>query len=661
MIPELGNFALTISMAFAICLSIFPFAGLITRNRTLTAYAWPLTYGMFVFVLISIITLGYSFVTDDFSVAYVAHHSNSQLPWYFKVSAVWGGHEGSLLFWVFTLCTWTVLVALLSKKIEMTFVARVLAILGMIATGFMAFMLTTSNPFVRYLPQFPAEGRDLNPLLQDVGLIIHPPTLYVGYVGFAVAFAFAVAALLSGKIDSAWARWSRPWTIAAWGFLTVGIALGSWWAYYELGWGGWWFWDPVENASFMPWLLGTALIHSLAMTEKRGTFKNWTVLLAIFTFSMSLLGTFLVRSGVVTSVHSFASDPSRGLFILLLLAIAVGSSLTLFALRASEVSGNARFSLVSRETGMLAGNILLVIATLAVMTGTLYPMILDAMSMGKISVGAPFFNLVFIPIMSVLVLVMGFAPYIRWKRSKPGEITALLIPVAGAAMLTVAVIPMIFGLEMQLGVALGLALAGWLIAAGLNDLRKQKAIHPVTGKSTFKFTRSYAGMFFGHMGIAVTIIGITMVSYYETQHDVKMLPGDRAQLSGYEFEFQGTKIVKGENYVADQGQFVVRRNGEQIALLQPERRAYTVQTMGMTELGIDAGITRDLLVALGEPLENNAWAVRIHYKPFVRLIWLGGLIMVFGGICSMLDKRYRQKSPVKRSSTQPEMLSGQLS
>ena len=426
LVPELGQLALTIALAFAICLSLIPLIGVHSPQQSslkrLVGYAKPLTYGMFIFTGISLVILGYSFVIDDFSVKYIASHSNSHLPYYFKISAVWGGHEGSLLLWVFSLTAWTAAVAKFSNGIEEEFITRVLAVMGMIGVGFIAFTLLTSNPFERLWPNVPMEGRDLNPLLQDVGLIIHPPLLYLGYVGFAVAFAFAVAALMAGKMDAAWARWSRPWTVGAWMFLTLGIALGSWWAYYELGWGGWWFWDPVENASFMPWLIGTALIHSLAVTEKRGTFRNWTILLAIFAFGLSLLGTFLVRSGVITSVHSFAADPSRGIFILMLLAIAMGGALTLYAFRANTVASFSRFAFYSRETALLLCNVILVIATVTVLLGTLYPLLVDALGYGKISVGPPYFNAVFVPIMSILFIIMGIGPLIRWKKAKQGEL-----------------------------------------------------------------------------------------------------------------------------------------------------------------------------------------------------------------------------------------------
>lgn len=658
MIPELGHFALIIAMAFAVCLSIVPMMGIATRNVKLLNYAKPLTYGMFFFTLISIVILGYSFVVDDFSVKYIASHSNSLLPYYFKISAVWGGHEGSLLLWVFSLTAWTMAVAMFSKDIDQGFIARVLAVLGMVAVGFIAFTLLTSNPFDRLWPNVPMEGRDLNPLLQDVGLIVHPPLLYLGYVGFAVAFAFAIAALMVGKMDAAWARWSRPWTVAAWAFLTLGIALGSWWAYYELGWGGWWFWDPVENASFMPWLVGTALIHSLAVTEKRGTFRNWTVLLSIFAFSLSLLGTFLVRSGVITSVHSFAADPGRGMFILLLLAIAVGGSLTLYAFRASNVSSFSRFALYSRETALLVCNIILVVACVTVLLGTLYPLLVDAAGMGKISVGPPYFNAVFVPIMSFLFIFMGIGPLIRWKKAKKGELRKQLSAISVFSILFGLAFPLLYDGEFNIAVAIGIGLATWVALVVLKDLFNQ--MKSSSGLSLKKVTGSQLGMTLAHMGIAVCIVGVTIVSTYELEINVKMNVGDKINVEGYDIEFNGIKNVQGPNYKAEQGQINLYDDGKFITTLKPERREYTVQTMGMTEAGIDPGLFRDVYVALGDPLPGNAWAVRVHYKPFVRWIWLGAIFMALGGAVAMMDKRYRRRKTTKTSEKkQPAELAEQ--
>ncbi|MDO6621162.1 MULTISPECIES: heme lyase CcmF/NrfE family subunit [unclassified Shewanella] len=641
MIPELGHFSLIIGVAFAMLLMTVPLIGAARKDQYLVRYAWPICYGMFFFIALSVISLGYSFAVDDFSVAYVAHHSNSQLPIFFKIAAVWGGHEGSLLFWVFSISVWAASVALFSKGMEEVFIARVLAVLAMIIVGFSLFMLITSSPFERIFP-IPMEGRDLNPMLQDVGLIFHPPMLYLGYVGFSVSFAFAIAALMSGRLDSAWARWSRPWTLAAWVFLTGGISLGSWWAYYELGWGGWWFWDPVENASFMPWLIGTALVHSLIVTEKRGAFRNWTVLLSIFAFSLSLLGTFIVRSGVLTSVHSFAADPSRGMFILLLLGLAVGGSLTLFALRASQMSSPARFELKSKETFLLVCNVLLTVAAGTVLLGTLYPLLIDALGMGKISVGPPYFNAVFVPIVLVLFGFMGIGPIIRWKKSKAGEIKRqLMIPAIVAAIVGLAT-PFIAGNEMNLWVAFGIAAATWVALATF-----RAAYNLVTdkeGKFTLnKIGRSEMGMIIAHLGIAVSIVGATMVSNYSIEKSVRMGPGLSEELAGYTFNYIETKNVVGPNYTAQQGQIEVYYDDEFVTLLRPDRRQYNVRTMDMTEAGIDWGLFRDLYVTMGDPLSMTQFAVRLNYKPFVRWIWFGSIFMMVGGFLAASDKRYRVK------------------
>ncbi|MCL1068962.1 heme lyase CcmF/NrfE family subunit [Shewanella olleyana] len=641
MIPELGHFSLIIGLAFAILLMTVPLFGAARKDQYLVRYAWPICYGMFFFITLSVISLGYSFAVDDFSVAYVAHHSNSQLPIFFKIAAVWGGHEGSLLFWVFSLTVWAAAVATFSKGMEEVFIARVLAVLAMVIVGFTLFMILTSSPFERIFP-IPMEGRDLNPMLQDVGLIFHPPMLYLGYVGFAVSFAFAIAALMSGRLDSAWARWSRPWTLAAWVFLTGGISLGSWWAYYELGWGGWWFWDPVENASFMPWLIGTALVHSLIVTEKRGAFRNWTVLLSIFAFSLSLLGTFIVRSGVLTSVHSFAADPSRGMFILLLLGLAVGGSLTLFALRASEMSSPARFELKSKETFLLVCNVLLTVAAGTVLLGTLYPLLIDALGMGKISVGPPYFNSVFVPIVLVLFGFMGIGPIIRWKKSKAGELKRqLLVPAIVAAVVGLAT-PFIAGNELNLWVVFGIGAATWVSLATFRAA--YNLLTDKEGKFTLnKIGRSEMGMLIAHMGIAVSIVGATMVSNYSIEKSVRMGPGISEELAGYTFNYIETKNVVGPNYTAQQGQIEVYQDDEFVTLLRPDRRQYNVRTMDMTEAGIDWGLFRDLYVTMGDPLSMTQFAVRLNYKPFVRWIWFGSIFMMVGGFLAASDKRYRVK------------------
>ncbi|MGB0895299.1 MAG: heme lyase CcmF/NrfE family subunit [Parashewanella sp.] len=648
MIPELGHFALVLGLAFALLLAVVPLVGVGRNNEYLIRYAWPLSYGMFFFITVSILILGYSFAIDDFSVAYVAHHSNSKLPEFFKLAAVWGGHEGSLLFWVFSLSIWTAAVAMFSKQLDIRFTARVLAILGIIVCGFSFFMLLTSNPFDRLFP-IPMEGRDLNPMLQDVGLIFHPPMLYIGYVGFSVSFAFAIAALLSGRLDSAWARWSRPWTLAAWVFLTGGIALGSWWAYYELGWGGWWFWDPVENASFMPWLVGTALLHSLVVTEKRGTFRNWTVLLAIFAFSLSLLGTFIVRSGVLTSVHSFASDPSRGAFILLLLAITIGGSLTLFGFRASQMSSPARFDFKSKETMLLVCNLLLVVAAATVLLGTLYPLLIDALGMGKISVGPPYFNAVFVPLCLIAFVFMGIGPNIRWKKAKAGEIKKRLLIPAIISLVLGFFIPFIAGGEFNFWVAAAGAASIWIVLSSLKAI--QKNITTADGKKVWsRMERSQWGMVVAHIGVAVTVIGATMVSNYAVEKSVRMGPGISQNLAGYTFAFKGVKTVQGPNYTALQSEIEITKDNQHVATLTPDRRQYTVQVMDMTEAGIDWGFFRDLYITMGDPVSDSDFAVRLNYKPFVRWLWIGAIIMMIGGLLSASDKRYRAKVTAKVKS-----------
>ena len=644
MIPEIGEFSLILSLCLSAVLASVPLYGVAVHNQLWMNYAKPLVNGQFLFLSISLICLGYSFAVDDFSVAYVANHSNSQLPTPFKISAIWGGHEGSLLLWAFILSGWTFAVSLFSRALPLDMLVRVLSVMGMIAVGFISFLLFTSSPFGRYLPQFPADGADLNPLLQDFGLIVHPPMLYMGYVGFSVAFAFAIAALLSGRLDAAWARWSRPWTNIAWAFLGGGITLGSWWAYYELGWGGWWFWDPVENASLMPWLVGTALVHSLAATEKRGVFKSWTVLLAIFAFSLSLLGTFLVRSGVLTSVHAFASDPERGLFILVLLFLSIGGSLTLYAFKAPNVKSEAQFSTVSRETLLLVNNVFLTVMAMTVLLGTLYPLLLDALGGGKISVGPPYFNAVFVPIMGLMTVAMGASMAIKWRQTKTESILQTLWkPLVGSLVIGI-IFPLVYGDGFDFSVFIGISLSCWVFATtSLEFISKFQHTASYWNRLT-KLSLSYYGMMLAHIGVAVVAVGITLVSVYSEERDIRMETGDKVELSGYTFEFQGTKIVKGANYSADQGRLIVTKEGELITELNPEKRRYTVKRSMMTEADIDPNLWRDLYVALGEPLdqEGKAWAVRVHYKPFVRWLWLGGLLMTLGGLLTVADKRYRK-------------------
>ncbi|MWV12610.1 heme lyase CcmF/NrfE family subunit [Pseudomonas sp. R-28-1W-6] len=640
-VPELGHLALILALCLALVQASLPLVGAWRGDRQWMSLAQPAAWGQFAFLLFAFACLTWSFMVDDFSVAYVASNSNSALPWYYKFSAVWGAHEGSLLLWALILGGWTFAVSIFSRQLPEVMLARVLAVMGMISIGFLLFLIVTSNPFERLLPDMPQDGRDLNPLLQDIGLIVHPPMLYMGYVGFSVAFAFAIAALLGGKLDAAWARWSRPWTIIAWAFLGIGIALGSWWAYYELGWGGWWFWDPVENASFMPWLVGTALIHSLAVTEKRGVFKSWTVLLAIAAFSLSLLGTFLVRSGVLTSVHAFATDPERGVFILAFLLLVVGGSLTLFAVRAPVVKSQVGFALWSRETLLLANNLVLVVAASMILLGTLYPLVLDALSGAKLSVGPPYFNALFVPLMALLMLVMAVGVLVRWKDTPLKWLLGMLTPVLLGSAALGGLATWLFG-DFNWAVLAVFLLAAWVLLAGVRDLL-DKTRHKGLVKGILSLNSSYWGMQLAHLGIAVCAIGVVLVSQGSAERDLRLAPGESLELGGYRFVFEGAEHFEGPNFTSDKGTIRVLEDGEEVALLHPEKRLYSVQNMPMTEAGIDAGLTRDLYVALGEPLEDGAWAVRVHIKPYVRWIWFGGLMMGFGGLLAAFDPRYRVK------------------
>jgi len=633
MIPEFGHYALILALCVALIQGVLPLVGAHHGRREWLMLARPAAQTVFLLLAIAFLILAWSFYVNDFSVLYVAEHSNSQLPVVYRLGAVWGGHEGSLLLWIFLLSTWTILVAQLSKALDEFMVARVIGVLGLVTSGLLLFVLTTSNPFMRLLPAA-QDGRSLNPLLQDPGLVFHPPMLYMGYVGFSVAFAFAIASLLSGRLDAAWARWSRPWTTAAWIFLTLGIALGSWWAYYELGWGGWWFWDPVENASFIPWLVGTALLHSLAVTEKRGGFKSWTVLLAITAFSLSLLGTFLVRSGVLTSVHAFATDPRRGIFILIFLALVVGSSLALYAWRAPKSSLGSKFSLSSRETFILLGNVFLVVSAGSVLLGTLYPLLIDALHLGKISVGPPYFNSVFVPIMIPLLVLMGIGPWTNWKNSDLLTVIKRLWFAGLVAVFAGVSIPLMMG-EFTWLAGLGFLLAFWVIASGcLQILRQAKAGKP---------TRSFIGMQVAHLGIAVFVIGITMVGAYQEEKDVRMSAGETVSVGGYQIRLEGVNVVPGPNYEAMRGTFLLTKKGNTEAKLYPEKRNYFSSTMPMTEAAINTGLTRDIYVSLGEELPDKSWAVRVYYKPFVDWIWGGCLLMALGGVLAISDKRYRIK------------------
>ncbi|MEQ5769187.1 heme lyase CcmF/NrfE family subunit [Halomonas sp. H33-56] len=648
MIPEIGHYALIVALLMACVQAVLPLAGAATRRPLWMAYARPMAAGQLAFLLIAYGCLTASYMLDDFSVVNVANNANSLLPWYYKFSAVWGNHEGSVLLWSLILGVWTFAVGCFSRGLPPDMVARVLGVMGLVSVGFLAFVLITSNPFERSLPNIPADGADLNPLLQDVGLIIHPPMLYMGYVGFSVVFAFAIAALLGGRLDSAWTRWVRPWTNIAWAFLTVGIALGSWWAYYELGWGGWWFWDPVENASLLPWLAGTALIHSLAVTEKRGTFKSWTVLLAITTFSLSLMGTFLVRSGVLTSVHAFANDPSRGLFILVLLGITVGLSLLIFALRAPRVSQPGGFNWVSRDALLLVNNILLVVMTVTVLLGTVYPLLLDALNLGKISVGPPYFNALFVPLTVLLCVFMGLGPSARWKRMAGRELlTRLWIAGLGALVIGVAA-PLVYTGQWNLKASLGLVAALWLVLSLVRDLWGKTSRAGSRLGALKRLTPAYWGMVLGHLGLAVTIIGVALVSNYSVERNVRMNVGDRVEVNGIGFHMTALDERRGPNYVSDAATIEVTREGASASFeMHPEKRLYIARGMPMTQVALRPGLFHDLYVAMGEELDDGSWALRVQIKPFVRWLWLGALLMAAGGIIAVADRRYRRRLSVR--------------
>ncbi|HET9528678.1 MAG TPA: heme lyase CcmF/NrfE family subunit [Pyrinomonadaceae bacterium] len=651
MIPELGQFALIIALLLALTQAILPLYGASHGNRTWMGLAAPAGQAQFIFVVIAFGCLAYSFITNDFSVLNVATNSNSQLPLHYRLAATWGSHEGSLLLWALMLALWTVAVSLFSRHLPEEMTARVLSVMGIVSVGFLLFMLLTSNPFERLSP-VPADGRDLNPLLQDPAMVAHPPMLYMGYVGFSVAFAFAIAALIGGRLDATWARWSRPWTTVAWMFLTCGIALGSFWAYYELGWGGWWFWDPVENASFMPWLVGTALIHSLAVTEKRGGFKSWTVLLAIAAFSLSLLGTFLVRSGVLTSVHAFATDPERGVFILAFLVFVIGGSLILYAWRAKQVGLGGKFEVVSRESLLLANNVLLTVAAGSILLGTLYPLLVDALGMGKLSVGPPYFNLVFVPLMAPAMFLMGIGPIARWKKASVPELAVRLRWALVVSVVCAAALPFVMGQWKPL-VSMGLLLATWIVSTIFVNLWER--VRVTSGKlSMFQKlrsqSRSYYGMQLAHLGVAVFIVGVTMVTGYQSEQDVRLEPGSTVNSGGYEFRFIGVTNAVGPNYQAARAEILVSRDGKEVERMYPEKRSYSAGGQVMTETAIDSGLFRDLYVSLGEPVAGGAWSVRVYYKPFVGWIWGGAVLMALGGGLALSDRRYALARQKERAS-----------
>ncbi|MDE8033986.1 heme lyase CcmF/NrfE family subunit [Actinobacillus equuli subsp. equuli] len=641
MIAELGNYGLALALGLSIFLAILPLIGAQKGNITLMSLARPMTWGMFLALTISFGSLFYLFAVNDFSVQYVVNNSNSTLPLKYRLSAVWGSHEGSLLLWIWLLALWAVSVAAFSRQMPEEAVARVLSIMGLISIGFLLFILFSSNPFARTFPNFPADGRELNPMLQDVGLIFHPPLLYMGYVGFSVAFAFAIASLMTGRLDTAWARWSRPWTMAAWVFLTLGIVLGSWWAYYELGWGGWWFWDPVENASLMPWIAGTALIHSLAVTEKRSTFKAWTVLLAILAFSLCLLGTFLVRSGILVSVHAFASDPTRGLYILAYLVLVIGGSLLLYAFQGSKIKSLDNYERYSRESMLLINNILLMAFLSVVFLGTILPLIHKQIGLGSISIGAPFFDQMFVILMVPFAFILGIGPLVKWRRD---QISAIRTPVLISLVLMIVLgfaLPYLFADRITATSVLGVMMAAIIVILSLYELH-QRATHRHTFFSgIFKLSRSHWGMVLAHVGVAMTVFGIAFSQNFSIEKDVRMNVGDQVQILDYNFEFKGIKITDGANYQGGTAEIAITKNGHYEATLNAEKRFYNVSKMGMTEAAIDWGFSRDLYAALGEKLEDGSWGVRLYYKPFIRWIWIGGLFMALGGLLCMMDKRYR--------------------
>ncbi|OOF50592.1 c-type cytochrome biogenesis protein CcmF [Rodentibacter genomosp. 1] len=641
MIAEIGNYALALSLAVSLMLAIFPLWGAENGNVRLMALARPMTYGLFISLTVAFIALFYLFAVNDFSVQYVVNNSNSTLPVYYRLSAVWGSHEGSLLLWIWLLTLWSAAVALFSKHLPQEAVARVLGIMGIISVGFVLFVLFTSNPFSRTFPDFPVDGKELNPMLQDIGLIFHPPLLYMGYVGFSVAFAFSIASLMTGKLDSAWARWSRPWTIAAWVFLTLGIVLGSWWAYYELGWGGWWFWDPVENSSFMPWLAGTALIHSLAVTEKRGAFKAWTVLLAILAFSLCLLGTFLVRSGILVSVHAFASDPTRGLYILAYLVVVIGGSLTLYAYKGNQIRSRDNAARYSRETMLLLNNILLMTALCVVFLGTLLPLIHKQLGLGSISIGAPFFDQMFLVIMTPFALLLGIGPLVKWRRDQFSAIRTPVVISLIVMMIAGFVLPYLLQDNITVSVVLGSMMTIIILLLTIYELQ-QRAMH----RTSFfvgirKLSRSHWGMLLAHLGVAMTVWGIAFSQNFSVERDVRMTVGESAQIGRYDFKFVGVSEANGPNYIGGKAQIDITKDGKAEATLFAEKRFYTVSRMSMTEAAINGGLTRDLYVALGEKFDDNSWALRLYYKPFIRWIWIGGLFMAFGGLLCLFDRRYR--------------------
>ena len=656
MLPELGHFALILALCLCVLLGTFPLYGAASGNVRFMGLARPLVAGVFVFIGLAYGLLTYSFAVDDFSVTYIQQHSNSLLPFRYKLTAVWGGHEGSFLLWTFMLTGWMLAVAVFSRSMPLEFVARVLGVLGLLSVGYLLFMLATSNPFDRIVPLPPADGADLNSALQDFGFIVHPPTLYMGYVGFSVVFAFAMAALLSGRLDAAWARWCRPWANVAWAILTIGIALGSWWAYYELGWGGWWAWDPVENPPLITWLFGTALIHSLAVTEKRGIFKSWTVMLAILAFAGSLLGTFITRSGLLTSVHAFATDPERGVFILAILTLSVGGALLLFALRAPLLRGRFGFGILSREMLLLVNNLILVVSAASVFLGTLFPMVYQALTDDLISIGPPYFNAIFVPLMALLALVLGVGPISRWKKTSGRYLSTQLLWVGVISLGLGIALPLMITLEFGFGPTITIALALWILLSAVRDIKNKVANKKTLSAGLASLPLSYYGMQLAHLGVATMIVGAALTSVYSTEKSVLLSPGERMNLGGYAFEFVGAKPITGPNFRGMEATLEVYRGEEFLRELHPERRLYLASGTPSTEMAIDAGFWRDLFVTLGEEKGAAAWSMTIYVKPFVRWVWLGAIFMCLGGVVAAGDKRYRralEKHAVKKQAAAP--------
>ena len=656
MLPELGHFALILALCLCVLLGTFPLYGAASGNVRFMGLARPLVAGVFVFIGLAYVLLTYSFAVDDFSVTYIQQHSNSLLPFRYKLTAVWGGHEGSFLLWTFMLAGWMLAVAVFSRSMPLEFVARVLGVLGLLSVGYLLFMLATSNPFDRIVPLPPADGADLNSALQDFGFIVHPPTLYMGYVGFSVVFAFAMAALLSGRLDAAWARWCRPWANVAWAILTIGIALGSWWAYYELGWGGWWAWDPVENPPLITWLFGTALIHSLAVTEKRGIFKSWTVMLAILAFAGSLLGTFITRSGLLTSVHAFATDPERGVFILAILTLSVGGALLLFALRAPLLRGRFGFGILSREMLLLVNNLILVVSAASVFLGTLFPMVYQALTDDLISIGPPYFNAIFVPLMALLALVLGVGPISRWKKTSGRYLSTQLLWVGVISLGLGIALPLMITLEFGFGPTITVALALWILLSAVRDIKNKVANKKTLSAGLASLPLSYYGMQLAHLGVATMIVGAALTSVYSTEKSVLLSPGERMNLGGFAFEFVGAKPITGPNFRGMEATLEVYRGEEFLRELHPERRLYLASGTPSTEMAIDAGFWRDLFVTLGEEKGAAAWSMTIYVKPFVRWVWLGAIFMCLGGVVAAGDKRYRralEKHAAKKQAAAP--------